>query len=74
MRKNSYLLGLVVFFFCTSSWAKTYTDQHFIIDSDLDYRYIKIIQLSIEAYYENMTGHYFAKGWEKPLKIYYLKE
>ena len=74
MRKNGCLLGLVIFFFCTCGWAKTYTSQRFIIDSNLDTRYLRIIQLNIEAYYENIASRYFTKGWKKPLKIYYLEK
>lgn len=74
MRKHSCIIVLVIFFFCTSGWAKTYTSQHFVINSDLDHRYVRIIQLNAEAYYENMAGQYFAKGWTKPLKIYYREK
>jgi len=58
----------------TNAFAETYHSKHFIIESPLDSRYINFIQLNIEAYYENMAGHYFAKGWGKPLKIYYLEK
>jgi tetratricopeptide (TPR) repeat protein len=74
MKKITYVAGLVIFVFCTCGLAKIHKSQHFIIDSDLDPRYVKIIQLNAEAYYENMTGHYFAKGWKKPLRIYYLEK
>ncbi len=63
----------IIFLFCSHVWAKTYTSSHFIIDSDLDHRYLTILQLNVEKYYENMVGNFFAKGWEKSLKIYYLK-
>ena len=74
MRKHSCIIVLVIFFFCTSGWAKTYTSQHFVINSDLDPRYVNIIQLNVEAYYENLVGQYFAKGWSKPLRIYYSEK
>jgi hypothetical protein len=73
MKKNGFSIGLVILCFCTCSWAKTYTSQHFIIDSELDRRYVSFIQLNAEAYYKNMVGHYFAKGSKEPLKIYYLE-
>jgi len=74
MRKHRFLCLGLTFLFFTNTFAQTLQSPHFIIDSDLDTRYLRIIQLNVEAYYENMVGHYFAKGWKKPLKIYYLEK
>ncbi len=65
--------GWIILIF-TSAFAETYHSKHFIIESPLDSRYINFIQLNAEAYYENMVGNYFARGWNTPLKIYYLEK
>ncbi len=54
-------------------FAETYQSEHFIIHSDLDPRYVRIVQANAEAFYNNMAGKYFSSGWNGPLKIYYSK-
>jgi len=56
-----------------SVFAETYKSGHFIIHSDLDRRYVQLIQANAEAYYENMAGQYFQTAGGKPLTIYYSK-
>jgi tetratricopeptide (TPR) repeat protein len=53
--------------------AETYKSDHFIINSDLDPRYVQFIQANAEAYYQNMVGRYFQTGGGKPIPIYYSK-
>lgn len=73
MRKCGLLcFGFTLLCF-TGAFAKSYQSKHFIIYSDLDARYVQFIQANSEAYYENLEGRYFRKGWPKPLIIYYSK-
>ncbi|MHC5061869.1 MAG: tetratricopeptide repeat protein [Planctomycetota bacterium] len=39
----------------------------------MDSRYVNIVQLNAEAFYDNMCREYFTTGWRKPLIIYYHK-
>ena len=68
------ILCLVVVFSllnCSIVYSGTYESQHFVIHSDLDSRYVKILQSNIESFYEKILYEYFPKGWETPLDIYY---
>jgi len=73
MKKILFLCFCLTFSFACNVSAETYRSQHFIIYSDLDPRYIKILQANIEAFYNNLQGRFFKTGWLKPLKIYYSK-
>ncbi|MHC5162864.1 MAG: hypothetical protein ACYSO4_07085, partial [Planctomycetota bacterium] len=54
-------------------FGEVYTSEHFEVISDLDSRYIEILQNNIEGYYDNMTGRFFGNGWDRPLSIYYFE-
>lgn len=73
MEKIARLVLFCAICTCTYAFAETYQSEHFIIDSPLDARLVKFVQLNCEAYYENMHLRFFAQGWDKPLKIYYSK-
>jgi tetratricopeptide (TPR) repeat protein len=60
-----------MFLLAASVLAGTHRSLHFIIDSDLDPRYIAFIQANAEAYYQQMERLYFRTGGKKPLTIYY---
>jgi len=74
MRASKKVCFSLVLLIGASAFAETVQSKHFIIESPLDSRYINFIQANVEAYYENMAGHYFDRGWgaKRPLKIYYL--
>ncbi|MFI4910510.1 MAG: tetratricopeptide repeat protein [Sedimentisphaeraceae bacterium JB056] len=57
----------------TSHAMPAYTSSHFVIHSNMDVRYVKFLQSNLEPFYEKMQNSYFAKGWDKPLDIYYTK-
>ncbi|MHC4103770.1 MAG: hypothetical protein ACYSR9_02430 [Planctomycetota bacterium] len=57
----------------TSASGETYRSKHFIIHSDLDPRYVQIIQVNAEAFYANMKSPYFRTGARTPVTIYYSK-
>ena len=50
-----------------------YKSDHFVILSDFDSRYVKFLQINLEAFYDGMIGEFFQNGWDKPLDIYYSK-
>jgi predicted negative regulator of RcsB-dependent stress response len=53
--------------------AENCQSDHFIIHSDLDPCYVKLVQANAEAYYKNLQGRYFQTEWQKPLTIYYSR-
>ncbi len=73
MKKSVFICFCLIFLLTCNVSAETYRSQHFIIYSDLDPRYIKILQANIEAFYNNLEGKFFKTGWTKPLEIYYSK-
>ena len=58
---------------CFCVYAGDYESRHFVIHSDLDGRYVKILQGSVESFYEKISAEYFSNGWDRPLDIYYSK-
>jgi len=44
---------------------------HFRVHSRLDPRLVAYITRNVEAYYRNLTPRFFAKGFDRPLAIYY---
>jgi tetratricopeptide (TPR) repeat protein len=70
--KKSLLLALGWIFLCVSDGlAGTYDTNHFTIQTDLSPRYVEFMRANLDAYYDNIIGNYFDKGWDKPLLIYY---
>lgn len=69
-----YIFGILMLLCFSNVLGQTYESKHFIIHSDMDSRYINIIQSNIETYYEKILSGYFAKGWEEPLTIYYSEK
>jgi tetratricopeptide (TPR) repeat protein len=63
----------VLFLLGQIGWAETYRSDHFIIQTDMDPRYVDFIRANLDAYYENMVGSYFDKGWDKALLVYYSR-
>lgn len=53
--------------------GERYLSEHFEIISDLDSRYVEILQKNVEGYYDNMVARFFDTGWDEPLKIYYFE-
>jgi hypothetical protein len=73
MKKPAITYFCLIFSLACNVSAETYRSPHFIIYSDLDPRYIKILQANVEAFYDNLVGKFFKTGWSKPLEIYYSK-
>lgn len=71
MRK--WILGIFVWglVFAGDSFGETYESKHFTIYSDLDPRYVKVVQANAEAYFTDMVGRYFKNGGGKRVKIYF---
>jgi len=44
---------------------------HFRIHSSLDPRLVAYVTRNAEAYYQNLTPRFFARGFDRPLAIYY---
>ena len=73
MIKRTLLCLICVLVLLTRASGETYRSKHFIIQSDLDPRYVHFVQANCEAFYESMVGRYFKIGWYEPLFIYYSK-
>ncbi len=73
LNKANLFFIYLVFLYNPCVFSQTYNSRHYIIESpsQIDHRLVEFIKLNVEAYYENMAGRYFEKGWTKPLKIYY---
>ena len=73
MKSLIYILLFFPFLYPPYIHARPYKAQHYVIESpsQVDPRLVEFIKLNVEAYYENLVGHYFPKGWTKPLTIYY---
>ncbi len=54
--------------------GQVYTTDRFSIHSELDERYIAVLQRNIEGYYDNMVSRFFEAGWSEPLSIYYFEK
>jgi hypothetical protein len=48
--------------------------ENFVIHSEMDHRYIKILQSNMEAFYNKIRPDYFITGWKEPLDIYYSEK
>ena len=70
MKKLAITCFCLIFSLTCDVLAETYRSQHFVIHSDLDPRYVKVLQANIEAFYDNLAGKFFKTGWSKPLEIW----
>lgn len=73
MTKHTLSCLCWVFLLAGIAAAKDYKSEHFIIRSDLDPCCVQFARSNAEAYYKNLQGHYFQKGWQNQLIIYYSK-
>lgn len=73
MKKLAAVCFCFTIFLPLSVSAETYRSEHFVLYSDLDPRYVKVLQANVEAFYDNLAGKFFKAGWSKPLEIYYSK-
>ena len=72
MSKNAPLCFCSVFLFAASVFAKDYLSKNFVIHSDLEPRYVQLVQANAEAYFGNLRDLYFQTGWRgQSLVIYY---
>jgi tetratricopeptide (TPR) repeat protein len=74
MKNRLLLIFYWTFLFVPNCLAETYQTNHFIIQTDIEPQYVEFIKVNLDAYYENIIGNYFDKGWDKPLLIYYSQK
>src|SRR4030042_1198054 len=73
MKKQIFLCFCCTVLLQANAFAESFQSSHFVVQGDLDPRYMQLVLTNAEAYYENLQGQCFRTGWEKPLTIYYCK-
>lgn len=71
MRKCVFLFFVWGLVCLPKAFGETYESKHFAIYSDLDPRYVQVIQANAEAYYTNIQQRYFRKSGGKRVKLYF---
>ncbi len=71
MRVFAIIAACLVALAATSGHAETYRSKHFIVEGDVDARYIQFVLANAEAYCGEMEANYYSSAGDKPVIIYF---
>ncbi|MHC4744928.1 MAG: hypothetical protein ACYS8Z_23685, partial [Planctomycetota bacterium] len=71
MRSSLIMAVCLLTAFATRGYARKYTSKHFVVESNLDSRYVQFVVANAEAYYGHMTDEYYPSGGNRRVVIYF---